>query len=95
MLQNLKQGPRLDLRKVSMIVNFILRIFYYAGKAKNQPQFGSFVRDALLARCSFGEMHLAGFSFGEMLLVGCPFGKMLWPFQQNLYGVVWDLTVSH
>ena len=69
MLQDLKQGPRLDLRNVFMAINFILRIFYCAGKAKNQlPTIWKFC-----ARCSFGEMLL-----DEMLLAGCPFGEMLW-----------------
>ena len=52
-----------------MAINFILRIFYCAGKAKNQlPTIWKFC-----ARCSFGEMLL-----DEMLLAGCPFGEMLW-----------------
>ena len=75
MLQDLKQGPRLDLRKVSMIINFILRIFYCAGKAKVLCE-TLFWRDAPLTRCSFGQMLLAGCPFGKMLLAGCPFTRL-------------------
>ena len=68
-LRALKQGPRKDSKKVSMTFNYNLRNVNKAEKANNQlPPVWRFVRDALLARCSFGEM----------LLAGCPYGEMLW-----------------
>ena len=75
----MKQGPRKDSKKVSMTFNYNLRNVNKAEKANNQlPPVWRFVRDALLARCSFGEMLLARCPFGEMLLAGCPYGEMLW-----------------
>ena len=52
-----------------MIINYILRNFYYEGKGKNKHS----TIWKFCARCSFGEMLL-----DEMLLAGCPFGEMLW-----------------